>query len=766
MSTRLDKIKEILVYLVIVFLPVMSIINIFDKVKINMALSDLFAAIIIALVFIDYKNFSLRRNFPYWWYFAGIMGLMIMSNTLAYLNPRIVSGSILSVANELIKFATAGVYFFIGCNCLVDKERLIRILRVWTFTTMAVSLLGIVIMFNTDIGKVIHHGTSVNALRQRLMGSLTDPNLAAAYLSISFFIAIIFSCISFRKSDKYIGILSLISTTAAIVLTQSRSGIIAFIVSLLLYGAININKLYRYITIFLFIIVIGYFTFLNIDALYFNKQLNTTMHERIGDMIEGKGEADRRVYLAKAAYLMGRDHALLGIGRGNFTTNSSDYFEKLGISTDSDYYKNNLSNLIPHNTYMTFFAELGVLGLLLFLTVFYKTIKLNIRNDSISIALISLLVFYLVQATAVNLENFRVVWFLLGISCIYGIKLDIANVDSGYILFNMPLNKIYLCNMVLFALSGLLLLYTATHYTNTVLLDKKLVSHNITNLLPNEEYVFRYYIKSDTSDLSKPSSRISIYGVDKYEKETMLNSITHYAPNGFGNLVFRTDENISTIKIKAEPLNINSSSVTIDNALLINRHSEVGQRVFANYKFIPDNVEQYITTMGIINNRVKVDIISYKLFADKTIDDVKSLKNQRNEEILYFDGNNSINLSNKLLLIGANLEQHNAGQIKLSLSFMCVGEINEDYSIWMHGSVFDKGLLTEKSTNSSFFNWDHKLVTRTSEWQTGKLYTHEYIINVKPGQYHMSFGLWNPNTKDESNKRLEPNIDLGWIHVK
>lgn len=751
MEKRVNSIREILVYLVIIFLPIMSIVNVFGKVRINMALSDVFAGLIILMTLMDYKSFSFRRNFPYWWYFAGLMGLMIISNTFAYFNPNIASGSILSALNEFIKFAIAGVYFFIGYNCLDNKDKLTKVSRVWTCTALTVSIIGIVMIF---ISKQF-----------RLASTLTDPNLAATYLGVSFYICLLFLNTITKKSDKYLGIISLIVIACAIVLTQSRSGNIGFIASLLIYFALNIKKLYKYVTAILLIVFIAYFGFLNLDAVYFNKQFSNSLDHRMEEMLEGKGEAISRLNLAKAAFMMGKDHFLFGVGRGNYPFNSEQYHKKLGIDTTTEAYNNKFSILIPHNTYMAFFAELGILGLMLFLSIFYKAFKLNLRRDYFSKLVLCLLTLYLVQAIALNLENFRGIWFVLGI------VLTNRNVGSFNInMKNEPhiisTKKIYIWNFALAVLAILVFINAVPHYTKPILLDKELQSQYIENLKPGEQYVLRYLIKTETKDISKSSSRISIYGMDYSGGETLLNQITHYEPNGYGNLVFVPNENIKAVRIEVDPLDIGNANISIDYVTVINAHTGYGQKVFVDYKFVSDSIEQYLIKAGLIKETEKVDMSLLNLFVDKIVDNEVAESYTGEENIVYFDGSKPINLSNKVLFLGATAEQMSEGKVKLSFRFKCIGKMDIYYRIWLEGLTTDKGILSEDRRDYKSANWNHALEVSTTEWQVGRTYEHIYIIDTIPGQYNLSFGFWNPKWKDGKLYRLYPGINLGNIQIK
>lgn len=766
MDRMIDKTKSILVYIVIVTLPIMALINVLGKLKINMSLSDFFAAVIVLLTVIDYKNFSLKKNFPYWWYFAGMMGLMIISNTLAYFNPNIVSGSILSALNEFIKFAIAGVYFFIGYNCIDREDKVVKILRVWTYSALFVSVIGMAVLFNTDVGLLIHPDIPIQNLKTRLYGTLTDPNLAATYLSISFYIALLFNRIAKNRADKWISYVALVLLAASVVLTQSRSGIIAFSISILLFGIFNIRRLYRYISIFILIAFIGYFGILDLDAIYLNKQISNTLDKRFEEVSEGTGETLRRLNLSKAAFMMGKDHFFIGVGRGNYPLNSGTYYRRLGIDTTTWHYTNQFKFLIPHNTYMAFFAELGLFGMLLFLSIFILILKLHLKRNYTNIIFISLLVSYFVQAFAVNLENFRGIWFVLGIAYIFGNKLVSNNCSREYKSYNLKLSKVFMWNVALFFLGILVFINTIPYYTNPLSLDDELQSQDITNLRSNEKYIFRYFIKTKTESMDKPTSQISVYGVDNYNTEVLLNEITYYEPNGYGNLLFTLDDSIKSVRIKINPLSKKDTTVTINDAMIINTHTGTGQRVFADYKYLHNSIENFVGNIGLIKTIIKTNTSSYRLFANKVIDNDTIVDYSEKESIKYFDGNNPINLSNKILFLGAKLEQQSPGQAKITFFFKCIGNMDVDYYMWLHGLPIDKAILPKAVREDGIVYWDHTLKLKTTEWQVGSIYEDAYIINCVPGQYGIEFGLWNSKWKDGKTYRLNPGIYLGSSMIK
>jgi hypothetical protein len=55
--------------------------------------------------------------------------------------------------------------------------------------------------------------------------------------------------------------------------------------------------------------------------------------------------------------------------------------------------------------------------------------------------------------------------------------------------------------------------------------------------------------------------------------------------------------------------------------------------------------------------------------------------------------------------------------------------MKKDYTLWFHATNDDRTT-----------NFDH--VLQTSEWQTGQVVTDTVTLDLPPGMYDLSFGLW------------------------
>jgi len=739
MIGSIEDFKRFLTYLVIITLPIMAIADISEGVKINFSLADIFVALLAFIFLVQYRQLSIKRNFPFWWYFTGLIALMLIANSAAYFIESITTGSLLLQVNEGIKLFTIALYFYAGYNFINKKEDIIRVSCIWLCTTAVICVLSIIAVIAAYQGSTLLGSFLISADIKRLTGTLTDPNLAAAYLSLSFFIALLFIHISRNKLQKSISYVTLALIMASIVLTQSRSGLIAFFLALAIYLLLTFQRSFKLVPVIFLLLVTGFFGFLSIDARLFDKQITGSMEKRFGQVIEQSGEAEVRSNLARAAFEMGKDYPLLGVGRGNFRFNSQPYYERIGIDTGSRSFETQYGIKIPHNTYLTFFAELGVLGLVLFLTIFYQAFRVNWKFKKVNLIFLALLLSYLIQALAINLENFRGIWFILGIifaTIKMGFDKEADNVEK----------QVGLSNKKLAGLLGILLLVglffyvdAGGRYARPVEIGANKLVEYIDGITPNEEYVFQYYIDGNNPNPDKQSSAINIYALID-EKEVLINEIVYWAPRGTGALPFVSHSD--RVKIEIVPI-LEGAGTRINDGKVMRVDTGEGKRVFADYTYMPEVLESIFKRLGLINGAVK-------------------------EGTIYSFGlDNPVNLSDKVLVMDVQKQELQGGDLKLTFEFKCIGDMEVDYRIWLHAGVIDKYILPENRLEHGFANWDHSLGTRTSQWEVGETYVHEYVIKANPGQYHnLRFGFWHPEWTDGKTYRLEPSVNIGYIQIR
>ena len=152
-------------------------------------------------------------------------------------------------------------------------------------------------------------------------------------------------------------------------LTQSRGGLVGFGVMSIVAVAIATPFRARVLVLVLAVLVTG--------MAYFTIVASPTEEHRVTSFsaADSTGRAD----LWNVALQVTRDHPLAGIGMGNFTTVAPEYLQRnLDVRRSDLFLRENATEV--HNTYLTVLAELGVVGLLLFLAFLGAVLGIALRS--------------------------------------------------------------------------------------------------------------------------------------------------------------------------------------------------------------------------------------------------------------------------------------------------------------------------------------------------------------------------------------------------
>jgi hypothetical protein len=123
-----------------------------------------------------------------------------------------------------------------------------------------------------------------------------------------------------------------------------------------------------------------------------------------------------------------------------------------------------------------------------------------------------------------------------------------------------------------------------------------------------------------------------------------------------------------------------------------------------------------------------------------------------------------VNLGGKVEFLGYSLRGEEGDDRGLILFFRCQEEMEEDYTLWVHGEVEDESLLEGVKSERGYAVFDHQLPT--SRWEVGEVYQDDEVRGLKPGRYHFTLGLWRPEDGSRLWRDDDPNahvIDLGWV---
>ncbi len=252
----------------------------------------------------------------------------------------------------------------------------------------------------------------------RLLSTVNDPNVAGLICLIGLLFCWKIFYLDFNKNWKKITILFIggIGSVVGIFLTGSRTSLMGLIL-MCLFFIIDNCKRWKVLILILSLIFFSLSGLYNLDNIHFGGENYRYLSARFFSGTEGA--YDFRSDLREAALMMGKDHYMMGVGSGQFPIFSAPYYESLGYDVTTDYFKNTVSPKVPHNTYATYFAERGILGLGLFLGLLVYS--LLTANSSISRAFSVIVMTY---AFFFNVENIRILWLIWGGRTLIDVQAD------------------------------------------------------------------------------------------------------------------------------------------------------------------------------------------------------------------------------------------------------------------------------------------------------------------------------------------------------
>lgn len=385
----------------IVLLPVMLFVG-FGGFKINAAVSDALLPNAVLILLAGVVKRGARRS-P-----AGDLlqpvaygFFLVLTVTASLYKNLLLSGRFEPAgAVNLVKMFVNIVYFFLFLAYFRKEEYRERFFPVWTGTAVAFSGLGIAGVCLYFLGRDTRF-----TLAYRLMGTVTDPNLAASYLLVSLGIAVLANTRAGRPPVRPNTLL--IGT--ALLLTASRGGIAGLAAGGLVLLGINAVLLQsrRLLGAVLGLAAIVVLLFFAGDKL---AAAQIILDRLAGAADPAEAGSRVRLLLWSVAIRVGLQEPLLGAGPMRFAAAAS---ELLGLKITN----------IPHNTYLGFFAETGILGLAALLwfpaLLAGRLGRQALGGDAPAAFLLFPLSGVAVQAFTINAENLRFVWILLALICVW-----------------------------------------------------------------------------------------------------------------------------------------------------------------------------------------------------------------------------------------------------------------------------------------------------------------------------------------------------------
>jgi len=201
----------------------------------------------------------------------------------------------------------------------------------------------------------------------RATGTVGDPNELAAFVLVGLALAAGFALGRGHSPLVRLGAALAVPLCAAgIFLSLSRGGLVA-LGAVLIAGTVFAGRWRLAVTAILLAVAIG-------GAFYFTALAPLPARERISTANGGTGRSD----LWKVGLRMVRTDPVGGVGVGNFPDVSADYVLQPGAITRADLIFSSAPK-VTHNTYLEIAAEMGLVGLLLFLSVVASSLACALR---------------------------------------------------------------------------------------------------------------------------------------------------------------------------------------------------------------------------------------------------------------------------------------------------------------------------------------------------------------------------------------------------
>ena len=300
---------------------------------------------------------------------------------------------------RLISFA-GFVILFILFQDLVRDDRKLRILLFGYFVaSVFYALLSIEIAISSGIGRVV-------------LTEGQDPNNFACDICVGLLMApYIFNQLK-HIHWKVLAFLGVIPIVIAIILTGSRGAWLSLLGAFLVAWLINKGRVIHIRTmliagVLLAIIIILLNNYYGIISPFIMGRISTLLSS------EGIGTAAGRWNIWAVGLELVKDNPLIGVGLSNFPVRFEDYIGASWIAGSHGVY----AGRDPHNVFLSVQGELGLIGLVIFISFYWSVLKplLRYRTDIRAITGILIFTFILFSGFSLTIQFKKFFWFALSI---------------------------------------------------------------------------------------------------------------------------------------------------------------------------------------------------------------------------------------------------------------------------------------------------------------------------------------------------------------
>jgi len=354
MADIFDKLFFILIYLYMIMLPIAPSKYKYKSIPLN---GDMILALIIIMYLMKILfSMDTRKRFIQGIknFFSDYLTIFLLMLSLIMVISILYASDKKSALSETVRFFSYVMLFFILKYELHNSQTVDNIMKIYIFVCFLVFSYGILQYF------FFSHLILTNNIftNFRVDSTLENSNNLAAFAILAIFPLIVLFLEQKDKIKKSIYFLISILAIVNIALSQSRNALVALAI-----GCLILCFLYNYKFIIAFILMGG--------IAYTIPQI----HKRILQITDSK-ENDSRIKIWKVTFKIIKDHPILGIGNGNFPNVYQQYIKKFPQLINT-YGTSDI--LHPHNIFLKFQSELGILGTIAFLGIFI-TIPIKLKE--------------------------------------------------------------------------------------------------------------------------------------------------------------------------------------------------------------------------------------------------------------------------------------------------------------------------------------------------------------------------------------------------
>ena len=286
------------------------------------------------------------------------------------------------------------VIFFGALNYFFYDKIFIN--KVFIFWTILISILCLDIYFESYFGKNIL-GFGGAEFGKRIVSFFKDEPIVGGYMNAFYLIVIGYLFFKFKDySKKYQIVILIISLffIFAILLTGERSNTIKSILAISIFYSLfkNFNlkeKLFCFSSVLILLIITiissDYLKVRYINQIFNHNKKNENMKVNIKENILKQNifvqyQKDRYFHAYRSGLIVFKDHLFFGVGNKNYRVASCKNYNK----KDNKYYDKYICTTHPHQTYIEFLSEHGLLGTMLLIFILFKLIfgQLKIMRKS------------------------------------------------------------------------------------------------------------------------------------------------------------------------------------------------------------------------------------------------------------------------------------------------------------------------------------------------------------------------------------------------